>query len=111
MKSNTAPFEILRHSTDAHNLPVVDIQGVYLSNANAIKLRDELNQLLAEPQPPSQPAVTITFENVEDLLQFTRYVVKCKEQDGTPGNLYVGLMSSALKRAKVNPAFQSQPQG
>lgn len=41
------PFEIIRHSTDSAGLPVVDIQGVYFSNANAIKLRDELNRLLS----------------------------------------------------------------
>ena len=54
---NTEPFTILRHSTNASQNPIVDICGVYLSNADAIKLRDELNRLLpiAEPNKTSAP--------------------------------------------------------
>lgn len=49
------------------------------------------------------PQVTIQFESDEDLMYFTKYAVKVKEQEGTVSGIYCGLMCSALRRAKVQP--------
>lgn len=45
--------------------------------------------------------LTVRFSDAEDLEHFAKYVGKAKQQDGTVGGLWAGLLCSALKRSDI----------
>lgn len=56
---------------------------------------------------------TIVFADADDFAFFNRYVKMAREQQGTVGGLYAGLLCSALKRAKITtkPKVKNEPSG
>jgi hypothetical protein len=62
------PFETIRHSTDSFGKTIVDIQGIYFSNADAIKLRDELNRLIPNPERDALCAIAKIAETFDNQL-------------------------------------------
>lgn len=83
------PFEIIQHSTDSEQRPMVNICGIVLSNEDSIKLRDELNRLI----PPTVfESAAIALERME--LIYSASAIGDQAYNQLP--LPIGLIKSAL---------------
>jgi len=95
-KATARPFAIIRHSTDSENRPIVDYCGTYISNSDAIKLRDDLNRLIPSPE---HAALLVVVKNNHQIELLASIAV---EYHGTSEGLKAAKKIQAIVTANRN---------
>lgn len=61
-------YEVIRHSTDESDRPIVNVQGVVLDHENTVKLSNELNCLLAAAARRLRPDAEKNIVTLRDVI-------------------------------------------